>query len=98
MLISFDPDKSAKNEQLRGLPFTLVETFDFESARIVIDQRKNYGETRYFALGKIAERVHALVFVETILGIRVISLRKANLREISRYEKTIRQAKPHANR
>ncbi|WP_397474123.1 BrnT family toxin [Pusillimonas sp.] len=91
MLITFDPAKSARNELLRGLPFSIVENFDFETARIVLDQRKNYGEIRYFALGRISGRVHALVFTETASGIRVISLRKANFREILRYEQTTRK-------
>jgi uncharacterized DUF497 family protein len=31
-------------------------------------------------------RVHALVFAEAVAGIRVISFRKANAREVRRYE------------
>ncbi len=35
----------------------------------------------------LGDRVHALVFVETKHGIRVISFRKANQREVRHYEK-----------
>ena len=38
------------------------------------------------ALGWLDKRIHALVFVETELGIRVVSFRKANKREVSIYE------------
>jgi len=37
-------------------------------------------------LGRLKGRVHALVFVETPRGIRVISFRKANAREVHIYE------------
>jgi len=68
----------------------MVAGFEFETARIVLDQRKNYGELRYIALGRISGRVYALVFTETDSGIRVISLRKANFREVRRYEQATR--------
>ncbi|OXE37117.1 MAG: hypothetical protein CGW95_03505 [Phenylobacterium zucineum] len=38
------------------------------------------------ALGKLDARVHLLVFCEAPEGIRVISFRKANAREVKRYE------------
>lgn len=45
------------------------------------------GETRYRGFGFLDQRLHALVFVETAKGIRVVSFRKANDREVRRYEK-----------
>ena len=86
MSIEFDPAKSERNVRERGLPFDLAEAFDFETALIWQDCRKPYPETRWIALGLIADRLHALVFSETPTGIRVISLRKANSREQARYE------------
>ena len=53
----------------------------------VVDARHDYGETRLRALGLLDGRVHVLVFVEAASGIRVISFRKANKREVSHYEK-----------
>lgn len=52
----------------------------------LLDERKDYGETRFRALGFVKQRLHALVFVETAQGIRVISFRKANKREVKQYE------------
>lgn len=86
MEIAFDPQKSEANTQERGLPFVLVEQFDFETALFKTDDRHDYGEVRIRALGKIGDRVHALVFKETKTGIRIISLRKANRREVRIYE------------
>ncbi|MFA7532653.1 MAG: BrnT family toxin [Castellaniella sp.] len=89
MKIEFDPQKSDTNVQERGLSFALVEQFDFETALFKIDDRHDYGEVRIRALGRIGDRVHALVFKETQIGIRVISLRKANRREVRIYEQEI---------
>lgn len=86
MEIEFDPTKNETNIRKRGLSFDLVSDFDFETAVIWIDARKAYPETRISALGLLADRVHSLIFTETANGIRVISFRKANKREVKRYE------------
>ncbi len=85
MKFVFDPEKNARNIELRGLPFSLVERFDFDAALIVADDRRDYGETRFVALGPIGRRLHVVVYVDTDDGVRVISLRKANARERRRY-------------
>lgn len=86
MEISFDPSKNERNLADRGLPFTLVEQLDWSSAIIEEDVRKNYGESRYLALGLIDGRLHALVFTPRAGKVHVISLRKANRREVKDYE------------
>lgn len=86
MDITFYPAKNATNVTLRGLSFELVADFDFQTAIFALDDRHGYGETRYRGLGFLDGRLHALVFVETAEGIRVISFRKANKREVQRYE------------
>jgi uncharacterized protein len=86
MHIDFDPAKSERNRQERGLSFTQAAEFEFETALFVQDDRRDYGELRWRALGRRAGRVHVLVFTETDQGIRVISFRKANVREVEQYE------------
>jgi uncharacterized DUF497 family protein len=86
MEISFDSTKSERNVSERGLPFTLVEELDWSSAVVEEDARKDYGEHRYQALGKIADRLHAVVFTPRANKVHVISLRKANQREVKDYE------------
>ncbi len=86
MDIEFDPAKSERNRLERGFGFEAAQHFDFETALIWIDDRMEYPEVRYAALGLVGNRVHALVFTETDTGIRIISFRKANQREISRYD------------
>lgn len=90
MEISFDPVKNERNVAARGLSFERAVDFEFETAVIWIDARKAYPEVRISALGLLAGRVHSLVFSETPEGIRVISFRKANKREVKRYEQEIK--------
>lgn len=84
--LSFDPAKDERNIAERGLSFAQAADFDFASALFWLDTRKRYPEQRIVALGLLAGRVHSLVFVESSTGIRVISFRKANSREVKRYE------------
>lgn len=90
--VAFDPAKNDRNIELRGISFERASEFEFATAWIVVDDRKDYGEIRYRAMGFLDARLHALVFTETANGIRVISLRKANKREEKGYAKA--QAKP----
>ena len=87
MRISFDPNKSSKNAIERGLPFDVVSEFDFSSALFTKDERRAYAETRYVDLRLLHGRLHVLCFTETGDGIRVISFRKANDREVRAYAK-----------
>lgn len=86
MDVTFDPAKNARNIATRGLSFERAVDFEFESALFSPDRRRDYGEVRMRALGWFEQRLHALVFVETRRGIRVISFRKANKREVTIYE------------
>ena len=85
MRITFDPVKTERNVRLRGLSFEQVADFAFDSALFAVDERKEYHETRFVAMGLLGHRVHVLCFIEMPDGIRVISLRKANSREVKRY-------------
>lgn len=83
----FDPDKNARNILKHGLSFQDVFGFDFETALIIPDTRYNYGEDRKIAYGYVEERLHVLVFVVRNSKKRLISFRRANVREEKFYEK-----------
>ena len=87
MDIAFDRAKSARNLRERGLSFERAIDFDFETASIALDTRREYGERRFVAVGYLDGRLHVLCFTETGTGIRVISFRKANAREAKKYGK-----------
>lgn len=84
--IEFDANKNDINIRDRGLSFERAANFDFKTAVFKQDTRRDYREVRLRALGYLDGRMHALVFTETAKGIRVISLRKANKREVLIYE------------
>lgn len=88
---TYDPAKSERNEVERGLAFGLADKFDWSTALIAEDTRKDYGERRYQAMGLIGDDLHMLVFTPRDGAVHVISLRRANQRERTRYAT---QAKP----
>ena len=88
MKIEYDINKSQKNEQERGFSFELGCQFELENAIIWIDIRHNYGELRFNAIGYIGHRLYYMTFTVRVDALRIISLRKANKREVKRYAST----------
>jgi uncharacterized DUF497 family protein len=86
-MIEFDWVKCQRNVVERNLSFERANEVDLEAALISRDERQNYGEDRYVALCQLDQRLHVLCFTETPRGIRVISFRRANKREVLHYEK-----------
>lgn len=86
MRIEYEPSKNQRNIVERGLSFELACNLDWDTALIWQDLRFDYGEIRMNALGLLNERLHYLTFKPIEGGIRVISFRKANAREMKRYE------------
>ena len=89
MRIEFDTVKNERNIHERNLSFERAVDFDFDSAEYLTDKRHDYGEIRIIAVGYLDWRLHVLCFVEIENGIRVISFRKANLREANKHGKTL---------
>ena len=88
MNITYDPNKNQRNIAERGLSFDEVMDLDWQQGIINIDDRKLYPEVRYVmtAPRQTTGRLHVVCFSQTADGIRVISFRKANKREIKDYE------------
>lgn len=86
MKIEFDASKNDRNIVERSLSFERAADFDFNTALVQQDVRKPYPEVRFVALGFLDARLHVLCFTPVDGGIRVISFRKANSREIRNYE------------
>ena len=86
MSYTYDETKRAANRLVHGVDFTVAEDFDWLTALVAEDMRKDYGERRYVALGRIGTRLHVLIFTPRGGTVRIISLRKANKREVRHYE------------
>jgi hypothetical protein len=86
MHFEWDEAKRAANLLKHGIDLATAAEFDFDRAAIGPDLRRDYGEPREIGLGCIEARVHVLVYTRRGDVIRVISLRKANVREVRTYE------------
>jgi len=86
--ITFDPAKDKSNIAKHEISLALASELEWESAVTWPDTRKNDGESRVAGIGYIGLRLYAMVFVDRADDRRIISLRKANRREVERYAQT----------
>lgn len=87
-MISYEWDEAKRltNLGLHGLDFADAREFNWESALVIRDDRKEYNEQRFIAYGKYFERLTVMAFTNRENSIRIISWRKANQRENRAYE------------
>ncbi|PHV25133.1 hypothetical protein CSQ93_25640 [Janthinobacterium sp. BJB426] len=86
MRITFDAAKREKTLRERGLDFARARVV-FDGLTITLpDQRQDYGESRFITAGWLDERLIVLVWTPRGLARRIISMRKANEREIDKYK------------
>ena len=91
MRIVLDPEKDATNLSKHGVSLAAAAELDWDAALAWIDDRADYGEQRIIALAPMGDRLFFVVFVERVEARRVISLRRANRREVSHYVKAIQE-------
>lgn len=84
-LYEWHPAKADVNLTKHGVPMKMVFRFEWDTALERIDARYEYNEVRCTAVGFIGERLHVMVFTRRGPNIRIISLRKANRREVKLY-------------
>jgi len=83
--ITFDPLKRGRTLLERGLDFARAgEVFDGVSVTMQ-DRRQDYGEPRFISVGQLDGELVVLVWTPRGWARRIISMRKANGREIARY-------------
>lgn len=85
MLIQFDAAKNHTNIVKYGLSLQLAEQLEWDTLWAQADVRQNYGELRLIGFAYIELRLFCVVFVDRGDVRRIISLRKANLREVNGY-------------
>ena len=86
MIYEWDENKKATNYIKHKVDFLDAERFEWESAIETIDDRADYKEERWIALGFIDNRLHVLIYALRGENIRLISPRKANSLERKYYE------------
>ena len=83
MPYEWDEAKRHGNRHKHSIDFHEADAFGWSTAIVEMDPR--FAEPRFRAYGYIGERLHVLVFTWRREKIRIISLRKANPREMERY-------------
>lgn len=91
--MEYDSGKNHENIKKHGISFDSIDYFEWEDCVTVVDNRIEYGEERFVSLGFVDRRIHVLVWTVRDNNIRPISFRKANKREIKRYEKEVKKSK-----
>lgn len=81
----FDPAKDRINRAKHGASLALAEVLFAGPHAAMADDRFDYGEVRQIAFGLIRDRLFVCVYADREEERRVISLRKANQREVKRY-------------
>jgi uncharacterized protein len=89
MEIEFDPAKDVANQAKHGVSLCLAIELEWPDALGWVDDRSDYGETRVIALAPHAGVVYCVAFVDRGKIRRIISLRRANRREVKRYVQSL---------
>ena len=87
MKVEFDPAKDEINRIKHGVSLQAAIGFDWDTAVEREDDRFDYGEVRFVAIGLIDVRLYVIVFTEGSGNniVRVISLRPAEKHETRFY-------------
>jgi uncharacterized protein len=85
MEIEFDPAKDEENIRKHGMSLARAKDLEIDKAQVKKDNRKDYGEDRFIAVGPLDGRLCVLIFTLRDTKMRAISLRRANAREQRRF-------------
>jgi uncharacterized protein len=90
MRVEWDEAKRKSNIRRHGIDFANVEEVFSNETITFLDNRFDYGETRFLTFGLLHGEVVAIAHTETDEMIRVISVRKAEKDEEETYFSEIR--------
>ena len=89
MKLTFDPKKDAANVAKHGVSLAMAEDVEWETLLCKPDTCRDYGEPRQIGYVIADDRLYCVVFVDRPADApterRIISLRKANQREVKSY-------------
>jgi uncharacterized DUF497 family protein len=85
MDITFDRQKNHSNFEKHGVWLNAAELFDWSEMVAYVDDRRDYSELREVGFGIINDRLYCVVFTQRGNVMHIISLRKANKREVKSY-------------
>ena len=89
MRVEFDPAKDEANLAKHGVPLALARQLDWDAALVWVDDRFVYEEVRMIALAPATDTLYYVAFVDRGEVRRIISLRRAERREVKHYVENI---------
>lgn len=90
MRFEWDDAKNAANIRKHGIDFADVTDIFNHPMLAMLDDREDYGEARWIAIGWIHALIGVVVYTERQGDvIRIISARKATKHEVRRYEQSL---------
>jgi len=85
MEIEFDSNKDTANIEKHGISLANATALEWEYLLAKQDDRSEYSEVRMIGYAPIDHRVYCVVYTDRNNIRRIISLRKANKREVIQY-------------
>ena len=85
MLIEFDSAKDIANRKKHGISLSVANELNWEAALVWVDDRYEYNETRMIALAPKTNILYYVAFIDRGEALRIISVRRANRREVKHY-------------
>ena len=95
MNISFDPAKDAANRAKHGVSLAVATHLNWDWLLCRPDGRRDYRELREVGFAPLVVRVYCVVFVQQGRSFRIISLRRANAREVNDYDQALHEVRLH---
>ncbi|MFW6379120.1 MAG: BrnT family toxin [Guyparkeria sp.] len=89
MEIEYGAGKDAANIAKHGVSLADAFRLDWDTLLAMEDRRRDYGECRMIGYALMGERLYCVVYTDRGEARRIISLRKANNREITRYAQAL---------
>jgi len=87
--VEFDPAKDEANLAKHGVSLALARQLDWDAALVWVDGRFDYDEMRMIALAPETNTLYYVAFVDRGGVRRIISLRRAERREVKHYVENI---------
>jgi uncharacterized DUF497 family protein len=86
VIYEWDEAKRRANLRKHGVDFALIWRFDWQAALVEKDDRRDYGEDRFRAIGPAGAGLYVVAYTHRGRAMRVISMRRANARDERKYE------------
>ena len=95
MNVTFDPSKDAANLAKHGVSLAAAAQLSWDWRMCRPDARRDYRELREVGFAPLRNRVRCVVFVQHGTAFRVISLRRANSREVNDFDQALQAFRLH---